>query len=175
MSDKPPTGSPESTTTSEGDASHRHLLAVDLGLRTGLALYGPDGRLVSYRSKHFSSNAELRRGAASIIDGHPGLGWSWLEGGGYLGVIWEKHASFRDIRFNQIQAEDWRRGLMLPRQQRSGDRAKREADGLARKIIDWSGAPKPRGALKHDAAEAILIGLHGALRVGLLERPPRLA
>lgn len=152
----------------------RHLLAVDLGLRTGLAIYGPDGRLQSYRSKHFASNRELRRGVTSILDACPPLAWIWLEGGGDLALIWEKQARFRGIRFHQLQADQWRRGLMLPRQQRSGEVAKREADGLARKVIDWSGAPKPKGRLRHDAAEAILIGLHGALEVALLDRRPKL-
>ena len=74
----------------------------------------------------------------------------------------------------QIQAEQWRAGLMLPRQRRTGEQAKKQADGLARRIIEWSGAMKPRGRLKHDAAEAILIGMHGAIRSGLLERLPGL-
>ena len=62
--------------------SQRHLLAVDMGLRTGLALYGPDGRLQWYRSKHFASRAELRRGVTSILREAPPLAWIWLEGGG---------------------------------------------------------------------------------------------
>ena len=109
------------------DAGALHLLAVDLGLRTGLALYGPDGRLVSYRSKHFASNRELKRGSAAIIDDCPRLGWIWLEGGGDLALIWERHARYRGIRFMQIQAEQWRAGLMLPRQRRTGEQAKKQA------------------------------------------------
>jgi hypothetical protein len=146
---------------------------VDLGLRTGLAIYGPDGRLKSYRSKHFGSNSELRRGVSTIVNECPPLAWVWLEGGGDLALIWEKQAAFRGIQYHQIQADDWRKALMLPRQQRSGPKAKSEADGLARNVIAWSGAPRPKGALKHDAAEAILVGLHGALEVGLLEKKDR--
>ncbi len=37
------------------------LLAVDLGVRTGLALYGGDGRLLRYRSQNFGSAARLRQ------------------------------------------------------------------------------------------------------------------
>jgi len=169
-----PTTRPERTPPPPPGPAERHLLAVDLGLRTGLAVYGPDGRLKSYRSKHFASNRELRRGVSTIVSECPPLAWIWLEGGGDLALIWEKQARYRGIRFHQLQAEDWRRGLMLPRQQRSGDVAKREADGLARRVIEWSGAPRPKGRLKHDAAEAILIGLHGALEVALLDRRPAL-
>ena len=45
-------------------AAPRQLLAVDLGLRTGLAAFGDDGRLRWYRSQHFGSTASLRRGGA---------------------------------------------------------------------------------------------------------------
>ncbi len=37
------------------------LLAVDLGVKTGLALYGQDGRLLWYRSQNFGTAERLRR------------------------------------------------------------------------------------------------------------------
>ena len=154
--------------------SQRHLLAVDMGLRTGIAVYGPDGRLKSYRSKHFGSLAELRKGVPTILKEAPPLGWIWLEGGGDIAEVWEKQAAHRGIEFRQVHAAAWRESLMLPRQQRSGEIAKREADGLARRVIAWSGAPKPKGELRHDAAEAILLGIHGALEVNLLDRVPKI-
>ncbi len=153
--------------------SARHLLAVDMGLRTGLAIFGPDGRLLSYRSKHFGSMAELRKGVNTIVREAPPLGWIWLEGGGDIADVWEKQAAHRGIEFRQVHAAAWRESLMLPRQQRSGEIAKREADGLARRVIAWAGAPRPKGDLRHDAAEAILLGLHGALQVNLLDRIPK--
>ena len=154
--------------------SQRHLLAVDMGLRTGLAIFGPDGRLISYRSKHFGSLSELRKGVGTILRESPPLGWIWLEGGGDIAEVWEKQAAHRGIDFRQVHAADWRKSLMLPRQQRSGEIAKREADGLARRVIAWSGARKPKGDLRHDAAEAILIGIHGAIEVNLLDRVPKI-
>ena len=154
--------------------SQRHLLAIDMGLRTGLAVYGPDGRLKSYRSKHFGSRSELRRGVPTILREAPPLGWIWLEGGGDIAEVWEKQAAHRGIEFRQVHAAAWRKSLMLPRQQRSGEIAKREADGLARRVIAWSGASKPKGDLRHDAAEAILLGIHGAIEVNLLDRVPKI-
>lgn len=151
-----------------------HLLAVDMGLRTGLALYGPDGRLKRYRSKHFASRNELRRGISSILRDFPPLDWIWLEGGGEIAEVWQKHAERKGITYQQVQAEDWRPSMMLPRQQRNGELAKREADGIARKIIEWSGASRPKSDLKHDVAEAILLGMYGSIKVGLLERRPEL-
>ena len=155
-------------------AGERHLLAVDMGLRTGLAVYGPDGRLQSYRSKHFGSLAELRRGVGTILKECPPLGWLWLEGGGDIAEVWEKRSAHLGIDFRQVQAFEWRRTLLLPRQQVSGEKAKKEAILMARKVIEWSGAPRPKGALRHDAAEAILVGLHGALSVALLSQLPSL-
>ena len=113
-----------------------------MGLRTGLAIYGPDGRLVSYRSKHFAKISELRRGIGTILRDTPPLAWIWLEGGGDIATVWEKQAVHRGIDFRQLQAHDWRPTLMLPRQQRNGEIAKREADGLARRVIEWSGDRK---------------------------------
>jgi len=43
------------------------LLAVDVGVRTGLALYGDDGRLRGYRSHNLGSIARLRRAAPAFI------------------------------------------------------------------------------------------------------------
>ncbi len=36
------------------------LLAVDLGVRCGLAVFGADGRLLSYRSTNFGSVARMK-------------------------------------------------------------------------------------------------------------------
>ena len=147
------------------------LLAVDLGLSTGLALYGSDGRLRWYRSKNFGSAARLRRGAAGLLNELPGLAWLVLEGGGSLADIWEREAERRQVEALRVSAEVWRGQLLYARQQRSGALAKRAADSLARQVIDWAGAPKPT-SLRHDTAEAILVGLWGVLRVGWLTELP---
>jgi len=150
-----------------------HLLAIDLGLRAGLALYGGDGRLVSYRSHNFGSLARLRRGAHTILGEQPELAWLVLEGGGNIAEVWQREAERRRLRTLQIGAETWRQRLLYPREQRSGLQAKHSADELARRVIAWSGAPRPT-SLRHDAAEAIMVGLWGVLEVGWLEQPPDL-
>jgi hypothetical protein len=38
-------------------------------------------------------------------------------------------------------------------------------------VIDWSGAARPT-SLRHDAAEAVLVGLWGVIDAGWLEGPP---
>ncbi|HJV34913.1 hypothetical protein [Geomonas sp.] len=150
----------------------RLLLAVDLGLKTGLALYGEDGRLIWYRSQNFGSTERLRRGAHGILNGVPGVAALVIEGGGNLAVVWEKEAEQRGIAVRRVGAEVWRQAFLLPREQRSGSDAKRHAGEMARRIIDWSGASRPT-SLRHDAAEAILVGIWGVLELGWIGSLPR--
>jgi hypothetical protein len=147
------------------------LLAVDLGLRTGLALYGGDGRLAWYRSHHFGSAAQLRQGVPSILDSAPQLSAIALEGGGNLAEIWIRAAERRNLRVIQTAAETWRAGLLYERERRSAEQAKQNAGELARRVIAWAGAPRPT-ALRHDTAEAILLGLWAVVELGWLERIP---
>jgi hypothetical protein len=147
------------------------LLAVDLGLRTGLALYGDDGRLVWYRSQHFGTTAALRRGVHGTLGNLSDLTRLVLEGGGPLAEIWEHEAKRRGITVRRISAEDWRRMFLYPREQRTGLQAKRHAGEMARRVIARSQAPRPT-SLRHDAAEAILLGLWGVLDAGWLDCIP---
>lgn len=146
------------------------LLAVDLGLRTGLALYGADGRLRWYRSQNFGARSRLKRGVYTLLNELPEVEWLILEGGSLAGP-WQREAEQRKLAVRQIDAATWRTQLLLPRERRDGATAKRTADELARRIINWSGAARPT-SLRHDAAEAILIGLWGVLAVGWLDELP---
>jgi len=147
------------------------LLAVDLGVKTGLALYGQDGRLLWYRSQNFGTAERLRRGVRGVLDTLPHLAWLVLEGGGPLAEIWRREATRRQVPVRQISAEAWRRQFLYAREQRSGVQAKESATDLARRVIIWSGARRPT-SLRDDAAEAILIGLWGTLEVGWLGHLP---
>jgi len=149
------------------------LLAVDLGLRTGLALYGRDGRLRTYRSQNLGTRTRLRRAAAGVLADVDGLERVVLEGGGDLAELWKAAAERAGLRARVIDAGVWRQALLLPRDQRTGADAKAAADGLARAVIAWSGAPRPKGALRHDAAEAIAVGLWGVLDAGWLDGLPQ--
>jgi hypothetical protein len=163
-------GSP-AVAASWGNDSMAALLAVDLGLRTGLAAYARDGRLRWYRSQHFGSRASLRRGAHGLLDAAPDVVHLVLEGGGPIADIWVREAVRRGLSVRRISAEDWRARFLGPNDQRGRDRSKLGADVLARRVIEWSEAPRPT-SLRHDAAEAILIGLWGVLEAGWLGRLP---
>ncbi len=147
------------------------LLAVDLGVRTGMALYGQDGRLVWYRSKNYGSAAALRRGIHTLLNELPHMDYLVLEGGGNLADIWLAETDRRGLQVRQIAADTWRRDFFYPREQRNSVIAKQTADLLARRVIEWSNAPRPT-SLRHDAAEAILIGLWGVISLGWLPHLP---
>ena len=147
------------------------LLAIDLGLKTGLALYTRDGRLSWYRSRNYGSRARLKKGTYAVLNEAEGVQVVAIEGGQQLAQPWISEAERRDLLVLHLAAEQWRVELLLARHQRNGTDAKKHADALARRIIEWSGAKRPT-SLRHDAAEAICIGLWGVLRVGWLDRLP---
>lgn len=148
------------------------LLAVDLGLKTGLALFEESGKLVWYRSHNFGTTERLRRAVPGILDGIPGLAAIVIEGGGNLATVWEKEALRRGIALQRIDAGEWRKLFLYSREQRSGVGAKRHAGEIARKVIAWAEASRPT-SLRHDAAEAIMIGLWGMLHLGWLDALPK--
>ena len=145
----------------------KHLLAIDLGHRSGFAVYDEYGHLVRYWSTNFGSASRMKKAAWGILSDVDGLSWVVAEGDRNLAHVWEKTAVKMDAEFILTNAEEWRDELLLKRQRRSGRKAKETADVLARQVIDWSDASRPT-SLRHDAAEAILIGLWGAVEVDLL-------
>jgi len=147
------------------------LLAIDLGIKTGLALYTQEGRLCWCRSKNFGTASALRRGAHTLLNTLPDLSLLVIEGSGPLAVIWLREADRRKIPFKQISAEQWRHTLLYPREQHTGLEAKHYADDLARRIIRWSGIARP-ASLRHDTAEAVLIGFWAVLDAGWLKEFP---
>lgn len=141
------------------------LLAVDLGLRTGLALYGRDGRLRWYRSHNLGSPERLKRAVHRLLRDNSQIAVLVIEGGGDLADIWRREAFHRGIAYKPIAAETWREMLLYERERVNGMKARQSAGSLARKVIDWSGARRPT-SLRHDAAEAILIGLWAVVHLG---------
>ncbi len=147
------------------------LLAVDVGLHTGLALYGPDARLQWARSNHVASAARLRDAAPALLRLAPDVTHLVFEGGGELADIWRRTAEKRGISPLQVSAETWRPVILFDRERRNGPMAKQHADRLARNVYLWSGL-KPPKTMRDDMAEAILVGLWGLLQIGWLESLP---
>jgi hypothetical protein len=148
------------------------LLAVDLGLKTGLALFEDTGKLLWYRSHNFGTTERLKRGVPGILEGIDDLAALVIEGGGNLATVWEKEAHRRGIVLHKIGAEEWRKLFLYSREQRTGVESKKHAGEVARKVIAWAEASRPT-SLRHDAAEAIMIGLWGLLHLGWLDKLPK--
>lgn len=148
-----------------------HLLAVDVGLHTGLALFSDQPQLLWYRSHHLTSPAKLKKVIGKLLREQPRPSHLLLEGGGPLADLWLSEADKLSIHAEQIHAQQWREQLFYARQHRNGPQAKREADGLARQVIEALGSKKPT-SLRHDTAEAILIGLYGLLQLSWLSQWP---
>lgn len=134
------------------------LLAIDLGLRCGWAAFGDGGRLLAYGSRHFGTRAALRKAIPQILAEYPDLQTLVVEGGGDLYTLWENEAARRGLAIRQVMSQEWREALLQPYQRKSGADAKDAADGLARDVIERSSAKRPT-SLRHDAAEAILVGV----------------
>jgi hypothetical protein len=159
---------------SEGDAAAARLVAVDLGLRTGIAVYDGNGRLVRYGSRNFGNRTRLRAGADAVLREAGGVDVLVVEGDRALGDLWAARARRRGARAFEVSPERWRAALLHERERRSGRVAKAAADDLARRTIELLGDRRPT-SLRHDAAEAVLIGLWGCLEVGWLAHlPPEL-
>lgn len=142
----------------EKAVSNPSLLAVDAGLRCGLALFDiTTGQLRWFRSHNFGALPRLRRAAASLIKEIPDVTACVIEGGGAIADPWIKSASFHHIEYRQIAAEHWRSGMLLSRQRRSGADAKKAALVSARSTISQA-ADKRAKDITDDTAEAILIG-----------------
>ena len=147
------------------------LIAVDLGLRTGVALYDRDRGLLRYRSQAFGTVGRLKRAAFAELSAVRDLAVLVLEGDADLARVWARVAERRGAKVLCTQAHEWRRALLLARERRTGKQAKAVAATLARRIIATSFAASPT-SLRHDAAEAILLGWWGCMRVGWIDRPP---
>lgn len=166
----------------EADAGNQHrdlLLAVDLGLRTGLSLYNDEGRLLRFDNFHFESPDQLLKAAKSVL-----LAWEddvketdasgrrWkiskiaIEGGDPpLRDAWHEAAN-GDRAVLHVRPEEWRADLLLTKEKLDGEKAKSASRLIARQIVSDYGNFDFEGKFQTDMAESILLGLHVARRLG---------
>ncbi len=145
------------------------LLAVDIGVRTGLARLDAAGVVQWCRSHNLGTVARLKRAVHRIVFQEEGLAWLVVEGGGRLAEIWLQAGQARGLRVLQCQAQDWREVMLLPRHSRSGRQAKATARRLAEEALAQMGRPS-RTPLDNDAAEAVLLGLWAVRHLHLLSQ-----
>ena len=111
------------------------LLAVDVGMRAGLAWFGTDGRLLHSRSARFANRAVLRRAVPAILAERPPVRLVVLEGMGPVADIWMRSLERLGVPFEQVSAETWREAMLLRRERRSGEQAKQHAARLAAPLL----------------------------------------
>ncbi len=132
------------------------LLAVDLGVRTGLAFFDSSGDLVAVQSRNLGRRSRLREAAKSLLKPYPDLCWVVAEGNEQLARAWFDAVPLAEHRL--VVAETWRQDLFHPSQRRNATVAKKEAEKMASEIVRRSQV-RLKSELTHDAAEAILIGV----------------
>ena len=141
------------------------LFAVDLWVKTGLALFSSDGRLLWHRSQNFGNKTRLRKAIPWIVSLEEDITYIVIEGGGPLLKLWDAYLEKRIIEVLHIMAEEWRRALLLSREQRKGAQAKENAVRYAGIIIQKISNQKTL-VTNNNAAEAILIGTRAMEKLG---------
>jgi hypothetical protein len=109
------------------------LLAVDLGLRTGFAVYNTSGHLTSYFNRHFVSLEELEDSIPDILDTKK-ISCVVVEGDSVVRGIWES-AVLPDLPMEAISPKEWRRKILTKSEQQNGPSAKAAARLIARQIM----------------------------------------
>ena len=135
------------------------LFSLDLGLRFGWALYTQELDLIAYGSRHCGSVAQFKALAYSSIKRLPHDSHVYVEGGGPLLKYWRNPAEKRSLYFRSVHAEQWRSDTLPITHQYHvrGTVMKAEAIKRARPLI-LAQSGKRAKTLRHDAAEAILMG-----------------
>jgi Icc-related predicted phosphoesterase len=157
------------------------LLAVDLGLRTGLSLYNDMGKLIRYENFQFDSADDLKNAASRILheweaDASSSSGsQTWaitriaIEGGDPpLREAWHQAANGKQALL-YVKPEEWRADLLTGKEKLNGENAKAASRLIARQIVaDYGDAVLELhdGKFQTDMAESVLLGLHVARRLG---------
>jgi predicted phosphodiesterase len=154
------------------DSRPRRLLAVDLGLRTGAALFDEDGKLLRLDSCRFVDPEGLEQGLEDLII-KSCVTHVVIEGEDRkLYNIW-KNAIEKlpgDVKMARVVADDWRHDFLLKKEQKFAHKAKEAASLIAKQFL--AGTDYETVKLSVDAHEAVLIG-HYSLRVlGWADLPP---
>lgn len=145
----------------------RSILGIDLGIKTGLAHFLENGKLISYWSHNFGTRNKLRKGVYTILTNiarERQIKCIVIEGSKIFAKPWTNMAKRLNVDCHIVEPHIWREQLFGKKDITSQD-AKKKATVYARKIIINSGLSPPK-YLNHNAAEAILIGFWGVINFG---------
>ena len=158
------------------------LVALDLGLRFGWAFYTQRGTLIGYGSHHCSGRVQLKKCAYTLIQTLPPESELWIEGGGALLKFWTKPAVKRNLVIHTFHAHQWRKICFdlhsSTLSSLSSKEAKLKAIEKAKNLIELQSQQnqkrhlqkiKKTSTLRHDTAEAILMGWWALLQTEWIE------
>jgi Calcineurin-like phosphoesterase len=171
------------------------LLAVDMGLKSGVSLFSSEGKLLRYEQFQFDQDelpetakklvAEWER---AVIDDNNDAGSGTttaksclshiaVEGvNGYMFRAWaEAAASSIKPCVLKVSPEEWRAELSNKKERRhnGGQDANAAARLIARQVVDDYGVMGThQGKFKTDVAEAVCLGLYASRRLGWIGQEP---
>jgi len=141
------------------------LLAVDLGVKTGLAFWTSEGHLKWYRSQNYGSKERLGRAVFQVLHSVEQPAMLVLEGGGRLADLWADIAQRTGWPTEVLHAEEWRSHLINQSELNSATSLKDISVYYAKRAAVWGRHPVA-GKLNHNTAEAILAGLWVLIKNG---------
>ncbi|NLH52184.1 MAG: hypothetical protein GX459_04980 [Bacteroidales bacterium] len=114
------------------------VMSVDLGVKTGIAVFSSEGRLRWFGSRNYGSINSLRNDLPRLLHSHAPLRVLVLEGGGVLENVWMREAHYRNIAVVSFHAGHWRQLFFGSDPLMHTNRAKMKAVDLARcDRFDW--------------------------------------
>jgi Icc-related predicted phosphoesterase len=154
------------------------LLAVDLGLRTGTAVFDRNGTILAVDTWHFRDHDALRKGLQNLFETH-NISHVVIEGeDGKLFGTWRQAVERLDqsVHLARVIADDWRRVLLTNKERRDARKAKSAAGLIAKQLLvlqNSSSVPVTK-KLSADAAEALLVGHYSVRLLGWVDssEPP---
>ena len=147
------------------------LLSVDLGLRSGFAVFDNEGKLTTAFGRHFESQSNIETSINQVlvdVTRNYSITHYVLEGDNVLQQAWrEAIASFtgtdrETVEIISVSPAEWRAQMLVKRETDSGSSAKAAARLIARQIMWRAGLVDeyPTQPMDTDVAEAILIGYY---------------
>ena len=158
------------------------LMAVDLGLKSGVTLFNDDGNLIRYEQflfdrdnlqEEFEEIIRKWEDEATCENGEDGKITHIAIEGGDTGLLntWAEAAPNHSIL--RVSPEEWRSELLNKKENQSGATAKEASRLIARQIVaDLGTMENHTGKFPTDVAESVCLGMYVARRLGWIEREP---
>ena len=178
----------EQSDTRENDSQggcNQLLMAVDLGLKSGISLFNSDGNLLRYEQFLFG-RTNLRKTFEDIIqkwedevttdDEDENDPWKITHiaiEGGDVEILdkWAEAAPNQSIL--RVSPEEWRSELLSKKEGQNGSTAKEASRLIARQIVGDFGLMEDHvGKFPTDVAESVCLGMYVSRRLGWIEREP---